>query len=397
MSYVFQRVNGTTESRHPPGDDWPRRHALMVMCTSTGNPRERFVQRPRQTSMYDCFGPWRGHDSAPQMGPFTGLADAQKKNKKQQQRATKRCWICASVTLYIQCLFACPTHCPCRVPSDGPCPWRSPYSESSVGPAAPMSDDSASDTASDTTTSSRDSESGSPDPGHDTPPISVNASRRGTGYSVSAYPRAGRALSGALRASFAATTNDLSALPGAPKDATSKSLQFAVPGAPGSAGGRPETGSSSPERLALSPTDTAFITSINLEDKKDDKEFNNERMLAPPVLQFPGLDPASNRVPMVFPGNIPVKAAITHTLKLQGKWMSGKITNVVVRTLQNPLTQRILTAAFWHVVLTHFQVPPCVSRGLGGGNGQWAERGGAGGRGGGGGAGRGGAGRAVEG
>ena len=52
----------------------------MVMCTTTGNLRERFVKRPRQTSMYDRYGPWRGHDSTPLMEPFTGLADAQKNN-----------------------------------------------------------------------------------------------------------------------------------------------------------------------------------------------------------------------------------------------------------------------------------------------------------------------------
>ena len=35
----------------------------MVMCTTTGNVRERFVRRPRQTgqtSMYDRYGLWRG-------------------------------------------------------------------------------------------------------------------------------------------------------------------------------------------------------------------------------------------------------------------------------------------------------------------------------------------------
>ena len=51
----------------------------MVMCTTTGNLRERFVKHPRQISMYHRYGPWRGYDSAPLMGPFTGLADAQKK------------------------------------------------------------------------------------------------------------------------------------------------------------------------------------------------------------------------------------------------------------------------------------------------------------------------------
>ena len=53
----------------------------MVLCTTTGNLRECFVKCPRQNSMYDRYGPWRGHDSAFLMGPFTGLADAQKKTK----------------------------------------------------------------------------------------------------------------------------------------------------------------------------------------------------------------------------------------------------------------------------------------------------------------------------
>ena len=53
----------------------------MVMCSTTRNLRECFAKRPRQTSMYNRYGPWRGHDSAPQMGPFTGLADAQKKTR----------------------------------------------------------------------------------------------------------------------------------------------------------------------------------------------------------------------------------------------------------------------------------------------------------------------------
>ena len=58
----------------------------MVMCSTTGNPRERFVKRLRQTSTYDCYGPWRGHDSAPWMGPYSGLADAQKNKNKRMGR-----------------------------------------------------------------------------------------------------------------------------------------------------------------------------------------------------------------------------------------------------------------------------------------------------------------------
>ena len=52
----------------------------MGTGTTTGNLRECCVKRPRQTSTDDRYGPWRGHDSAPQMGPFTGLADAQNNN-----------------------------------------------------------------------------------------------------------------------------------------------------------------------------------------------------------------------------------------------------------------------------------------------------------------------------
>ena len=59
MSYVFLRLNRTTESQRPLGDVWPRRHTLMVICTTIGNLRERFVKRPKQTSMYDYYGPWR--------------------------------------------------------------------------------------------------------------------------------------------------------------------------------------------------------------------------------------------------------------------------------------------------------------------------------------------------
>jgi len=42
---------------------WLRRHTLMVMCTTAGNLRERFVKRPIQTSTYDPYGPWRGHSA----------------------------------------------------------------------------------------------------------------------------------------------------------------------------------------------------------------------------------------------------------------------------------------------------------------------------------------------
>ena len=51
-------------------DAWPVGHTLMVTCTTTGNLRDRLVERPRQISMYNCYGPWRCHDSAPQMGPY---------------------------------------------------------------------------------------------------------------------------------------------------------------------------------------------------------------------------------------------------------------------------------------------------------------------------------------
>ena len=51
-------------------DAWPKRHTLMVTGTTTGNVWERFVKRPRQTSMKSRYGPWRGHDSAPRKGPY---------------------------------------------------------------------------------------------------------------------------------------------------------------------------------------------------------------------------------------------------------------------------------------------------------------------------------------
>ena len=66
----------------------------MVMCTTTGNLRERFVKRPRQTSTPDRYGPWRGHGSAPLMGPFTGLADAQKKISNNQRYLQSPIFIC---------------------------------------------------------------------------------------------------------------------------------------------------------------------------------------------------------------------------------------------------------------------------------------------------------------
>ena len=51
-------------------DAWPTWHALMVMSTTTGDLRVSFVKRPRKTSMYNRYGPWLCHDSAPQMGPY---------------------------------------------------------------------------------------------------------------------------------------------------------------------------------------------------------------------------------------------------------------------------------------------------------------------------------------
>ena len=54
-------------------DAWPVGHTLMVTCTTTGNLRDRFVKCPRQTrqtSMYNRYGPWRCHDSAPQIRPY---------------------------------------------------------------------------------------------------------------------------------------------------------------------------------------------------------------------------------------------------------------------------------------------------------------------------------------
>ena len=50
----------------------------MVTGTTTGNLRERFVKRPRQTSIYNRYGPWRCYDSAPRKGPSSGWRGTQK-------------------------------------------------------------------------------------------------------------------------------------------------------------------------------------------------------------------------------------------------------------------------------------------------------------------------------
>jgi hypothetical protein len=49
-----------------------------IVCTTTGNLSDRFIKRPRQTSMYYRYGPWRGHESPPRKGPNSGLTDEQK-------------------------------------------------------------------------------------------------------------------------------------------------------------------------------------------------------------------------------------------------------------------------------------------------------------------------------
>ena len=70
--------------RTSPGVSWrcvAERHTLMVVCTTPGNPRDRFSKRPRQTSRCDHYGPWHGDDSAPGKGLTSGLADAQKENE----------------------------------------------------------------------------------------------------------------------------------------------------------------------------------------------------------------------------------------------------------------------------------------------------------------------------
>ena len=53
----------------------------MEGCTNTGNSRGVF-QRLEQTGMSDHYGPWHSRDSAPQMGPYFRLAEAEKKKKK---------------------------------------------------------------------------------------------------------------------------------------------------------------------------------------------------------------------------------------------------------------------------------------------------------------------------
>ena len=49
----------------------------MVECSNTRNSRGLF--HLKQTGMSDQYGPWHSHDSAPQMGPYTGLAEEHKK------------------------------------------------------------------------------------------------------------------------------------------------------------------------------------------------------------------------------------------------------------------------------------------------------------------------------
>jgi hypothetical protein len=60
-------------------DAWPIRHTLMVACTTAGNPRDSFVKRPGQTSMYYRYGPWHCHVSAPHWGHLMDWRSYQKK------------------------------------------------------------------------------------------------------------------------------------------------------------------------------------------------------------------------------------------------------------------------------------------------------------------------------
>ena len=54
------------------------RHTLMVECPNTGNSRG-VSQCPGQTGKSDHYRPWHSHDTALQMGPYSGLAWEQKK------------------------------------------------------------------------------------------------------------------------------------------------------------------------------------------------------------------------------------------------------------------------------------------------------------------------------
>ena len=56
--YCLLRVNGIDMVPASSRDAWPSKHTLMVVCTTTGNLQDRFVKRPRQTSMDNCYGPW---------------------------------------------------------------------------------------------------------------------------------------------------------------------------------------------------------------------------------------------------------------------------------------------------------------------------------------------------
>ena len=60
----------------------------MVTGTTTGNLRELFVKCPRQTSMYNHYGPWRGHDSTPCKGLYGVLAEDPKKFTAKPLRVT---------------------------------------------------------------------------------------------------------------------------------------------------------------------------------------------------------------------------------------------------------------------------------------------------------------------
>ena len=48
------------------------RHTLMVICTTTGNLRDRFVTRPRQTSMYYHYGRGVAMIPLPEIPPPNG-------------------------------------------------------------------------------------------------------------------------------------------------------------------------------------------------------------------------------------------------------------------------------------------------------------------------------------
>jgi hypothetical protein len=88
-------------------------HTLMVECTTTRHLRECLSTPQRDLSSH--YRPWCCHDSAPRMGPSSGLADGQKETK------TSSCISWCQVqpiptTCYVRCHIASRDHHVIRQP-----------------------------------------------------------------------------------------------------------------------------------------------------------------------------------------------------------------------------------------------------------------------------------------